>query len=297
MRAPLTTVITWIALALPAAAAEPLDIRAANAPLAAFAAFIAGDAADVEMVLPEGADPTVWQPGIAELTAMQQADLILLNGAGFEPWAERVSLPRARVVNTSRNFADSFIAVEGVTHSHGEEPEHSHGATAPNTWLDFTQAAAQASAIAQALERARPAEASAVRARLQDLQSELAELDAEAMALGEQLEGRALLARHPGFEYFARRYGLDLRSGPWGSSASDLLDFAELDAALAAHPAIIMLLVPPSGQKELAGLAERGMVLVTMDPGGSVNPQQFLAVMAQSLQELKQAISVWRNLP
>ena len=82
------------------------------------------------MPVPVGADPETWQPGIAELSALQEADLILLNGAGHYGWTERVSLPRSRTVDTSRAFADALIAVEGVTHSHGDEGEHSHGAIA-----------------------------------------------------------------------------------------------------------------------------------------------------------------------
>lgn len=290
MRPQLAALLAGALLSAPAAAAEAaLDVRAANAPLAALAAFIAGDAAAVSMLLPEGADPAVWQPGIADLTALQGADLIVLNGAGFEPWAERVSLPRARVVDTSQSFADRFIPVEGVTHSHGEEPEHAHGAVAPNTWLDFTQAAAQASEIADALARADPDAAPAFQARLGELQAELDALDARAMSLGAALEGRTLLAQHRGLEYLARRYGLDIRTGAWNGSASTPAEVAELGATLDATPVDIVLWQYPPGPAAEAELAARGVASVLLDSGASVDPERFLPGMAENLETLEAA--------
>ncbi len=54
----------------------------------------------------------------------------------------------------SAGFKDQYIeAAEILTHSHGAEGEHAHEALAFTTWIDFSLAAKQAKAIAQALSR------------------------------------------------------------------------------------------------------------------------------------------------
>ena len=68
--------------------------------------------------------------------------MIILNGAGCEKWAKKVSLPMLRTVDTSKAFINNLIHIEtNVTHSHGPEGNYSHGGIAFTTWLDFSQAA------------------------------------------------------------------------------------------------------------------------------------------------------------
>jgi len=46
---------------------------------------------------------------------MQGADLIVMNGATYSKWAEKVTLPEAKVVDTSSSFQDKFIVVASTT--------------------------------------------------------------------------------------------------------------------------------------------------------------------------------------
>jgi hypothetical protein len=53
---------------------------------------------------PGDEDPAFWQPDDAAI-AFQNADVILMNGAGYSKWAEKVTLPQSKVVDTSAAFA------------------------------------------------------------------------------------------------------------------------------------------------------------------------------------------------
>ena len=67
--------------------------------------------------------------------------------AGYAKWINKVSLPRSKLVNTSKKFTDRYIRTEGaVTHSHGPKGEHAHEDVAFTTWIDFNLAAKQARA-------------------------------------------------------------------------------------------------------------------------------------------------------
>ncbi len=63
---------------------------------------LAGDLAEVSTIRPPGGDHASWQPSQDDIVTMQMADLIVVNGAGYEPWLDDVVLPRERVLDTSQ---------------------------------------------------------------------------------------------------------------------------------------------------------------------------------------------------
>ena len=69
-------------------------VVAVNNPLAYFAGRLAGDAIDVRLPVPPDTDPAFWQPTVDDILLLQGAELILLNGAGYSPWLNKVSISR-----------------------------------------------------------------------------------------------------------------------------------------------------------------------------------------------------------
>ena len=78
-----------------------LVIYTVNYPLAYFAERIGNDLVEVHFPAPTGEDPAFWSPDGDTIAAFQEADLILLNGAGYAKWVERAALPSSKVVNIS----------------------------------------------------------------------------------------------------------------------------------------------------------------------------------------------------
>jgi len=230
-------------------------IVAVNYPLSYFAERLTDGAAAVLYPVPAGRDPAFWRPGVSQISTIQGADLILLNGAGFAAWTTKASLPRSRLVDTSRAFESRYIATDTVTHSHGAEGEHSHTGTASFTWLDPEQAAIQAEAVADALKRRRLAEPDRVDARLAALTEDLQRLDAAAAALRPLAAGRVLIATHPRYQYFARQYGLDIRYLEWDAGetpAPAQLDQLEALVRETGADVLIWEAAPPPQAREAA---------------------------------------------
>ena len=280
-----------LALALPATAqADPLDVQASNDVLAMFAQRLAGNAATVTMPVPEGVDPATWAPRIAAIAAVQVAGLIVLNGAGYEGWATRVSLPRARTVDATRGMEADLIHIAGQNHSHGDAPAHSHDGIAPAVWLDFSLAALQAEAIATALTRALPD--APVADNLVTLQADLAALDTEAKALGAMLQDQTLLAWQPGYEYFGRAYGIELREVTFDAVEPATPDqLAALDAALVGIDARLMLWDAAPPAETAAALAALGITPVVFTT--AANPPEgadVLALLQANLASLRAAL-------
>lgn len=243
LRRPLLALVLAAAVwCAPVAASERPLVVAVNYPLAFFAERLGKGEADILLPVPEGADPAFWRPAIAAIGRIQNADLILLNGAGFARWTERVSLPRARVVETARGFEDRFIATESVTHSHGPDGEHTHTGTASFTWLDPQQAILQARAVAEALAVRGIVPEGAVDERLAALVDDLARLDAAARRLEAHAGDVVLIATHPRYQYLARAYGLDIRAVEWEAGAAPgAAELARLDALARESGARILL--------------------------------------------------------
>ena len=115
-----------------------LLVYAVNYPLAYMAERIGGKQVRVEFPAPAGADPAYWKPGLEVIARYQEADLILLNGAGYAGWIGKVSLPPSALEDTSKAFRDRYVKLEEkTTHLHGPEGKHEHGEVAFTTWLDF----------------------------------------------------------------------------------------------------------------------------------------------------------------
>jgi len=167
----------------------------------------------VEFPAPPGIDPAYWSPTAAEVAAYQQADIVLLNGAGYEGWVAKTSLAESKLVNTSAGFEDRYIvSEEAVLHTHGPEGEHEHENVAFTTWLDPQLAIEQARAIRDALIERLPGSEADVEAGFAALETDLVEVDARLEAWAAGTMDQPLLASHPVYQYLARRYDLNLRS-------------------------------------------------------------------------------------
>jgi len=191
-------------------------IAAVNYPLAYFAERLAGDFATILFEAPAEEDPAFWKPRDQEIERIQNADLILLNGAGYAKWTTSTTLPFSATVDTSASFEKEFIEVHDVVqHKHGKGDEHSHSGTAFTTWMDFKQAEAQAAAVANALAESWPDKEETVMKNLRGLQDDLKALEAAMTAATAKLKDAPLIASHPVYQYWERAYGLTVPSLLW----------------------------------------------------------------------------------
>ena len=195
--------------------AGPPLVYASNYPLAYFAQQIAGTAFDIRMPVPAGQDPAGWKPSTEDVLAMQQADLILLNGATYEGWLKMVSLRSSLLVDTSMAFEDQLIPTEEATHSHGPGGAHQHTAMAFTTWLDLSLAIRQAEAVKDAFVARWPGQRASFESRFGTLAQELSALDQAIQDTVGSDPGRLVFFSHPVYQYFQKRYGINGRSVHW----------------------------------------------------------------------------------
>ena len=253
------------------ASPENLNIYTVNYPLAYFAERIAGDRGKVSFPAPPDVDPAKWSPDAETIVEYQQADLIVLNGAGYAAWVAKAALPRSRFVDTTSTMADRLIPIEdAVTHSHGPTAEHNQSDTAFTTWLDLDIAIEQARSVLQRLVRIRPDYESEFRQAFAELEADLRGADAQLMAAAEKLGNRPVLFSHPVYQYLKRRYDLNGYSVHWEPDAMpEEALWDQLQVVLRQHPARIMIWEADPLPETRRRLADVGIECVVIQPGGN----------------------------
>ncbi len=285
-------VILCAALSVPVLAAgqDRLTVYVVNYPLQYFALRIGGEHAEVIFPATGGEDPALWQPNVEIIAGYQQADLILLNGANYAKWVNRVSLPRRKLVNTSAAFRDHYIHVKAdATHSHGPGGEHSHAGTAFTTWLDFNQAAEQARAIAGAMTRQRPELEEVFVRNLTALQADLLDIDTQIQSIVAARPDLPLMASHPVYQYFQRRYELNLQSVMWEpDEVPSEAQWTGLERTLKEHPASWMIWEREPHPQSVKRLYDMGVESIVFNPAANRSEAgDFLSVMRQNVKHLQ----------
>ena len=274
-----------------AAGSRPV-VATVNYPLAYLAERIGGEAVEVRFDAPPDVDPAHWQPGADEIVALQSADLLLLNGAGYAGWLRTAALPSAIQVDTSAGFRDRLVErADRITHTHGPEGEHSHAGTAYTTWLDQRLAILQAAAVRDALAARLPARREELDARYEELERELQALDARLAAAVAQDPRRAVVFSHPVYQYLVERYRLNGHSLHWEPDEEPTTEqWAELEALVSEHGAHVLLWEGEPLAATVAGLEERGVASFVFAPCGN-RPESgdLMSVMAANAQALERA--------
>ncbi|QID16287.1 zinc ABC transporter solute-binding protein [Nitrogeniibacter mangrovi] len=177
-----------------------------------FAEQVGGDRVAVTTLVGFDQDAHAFDPRASDIRRISEADLVIVNGLGFDPWM-------ARMLASARFAGPVVVASKGVTplqagHAPGHEDDghagHAHGDADPHAWLDVRNAMLYVDNIAAALAAADPAGADHYRQRASAYRARLAELDTRLRArFGALPEARrTVVTPHDAFGYFAHAYGL-----------------------------------------------------------------------------------------
>jgi len=270
---------------------EKLTVYTVNYPLKYFAERIAGEHAKVVFPAPPDVDPAYWMPNAKTIAGYQQADLILLNGANYAKWISKVSLHRSKMVDTSATFKNRYITMkETITHSHGPEAAHAHESTAFTLWIDFDLAVKQAAEIVKALSRKKSELKDTFQKNYTSLENDLLTLDQEINEFVAKKRSLPLIMSHPVYDYFARRYKLNIKSVHWEpDEVPGDEQWIELRGILKDHPTQWMIWESDPIKKSVERLKTMGTYSLVFNPCGNVLEQgDFLSVMRENVKNLRQ---------
>src|ERR1035437_3498488 len=172
---------------------------------------LVGDAADVTVLMPNGADPHEWSPSAKDIETLTRADLLVENGLNLEGGMGN-AFDQAQQDGVRRFIASDHITVRHVGQGEGigtADPDQAQGASDPHLWMDPLAMKDVVSALATELKADLGIDVSS---RATDLESRLTQLNEQLTAtLSVIPQGqRQLVTGHESLGYFAARYGFKL---------------------------------------------------------------------------------------
>lgn len=167
--------------------------------LADMAQELAPAGVQVTALVGPDADAHVYEPSPADGRRLAQADLVLVNGLGFEGWIERM-------VKVSGYRGPVAVASQGIRARSG-----GHHDVDPHAWQDLALARRYAANISAAYTGRWPALREEIARRGADYVARIDALDAQVRGwLGAVPRAeRRVISSHDAFGYFGAAYGVD----------------------------------------------------------------------------------------
>ena len=222
-----------------------------------------------------------YQLTAGDVRRLADADILLVNGAGMEPFLGKVAQqsPKVRVVEVS----------EGIPLLEGN----------PHVWVSLEGARRQTDNIAAALAAADPDRADAFRANAAAYNAALTALEEKMRTALAPYAGTPIVTFHEAFPYFARDFGLDLagvieREPGAEPSARELADTVKLVRARQVKALFAEPQFPDQSAQVVA--RETGVRVYSLDPvvTGPSDPAAargaYLQAMEKNLEVLQEAL-------
>lgn len=295
----LVMVISLPGLAACGGAAErregKISVVTTTLPMYLFAANVAGDAAEVQNLVPPGVGGHSYQFTPEDVAKVSRADVIVKNGLGMELWLDNLLESAGRkellVIDTSAGV--ETMPGEPEEPSGVEEPEG--GPIDPHIWLDPVLAIRQVENIRDGLIQKDPRNQAVYQGNAGRFISRLQQLDKDIREQVSGFRSRDYVAFHAAFSYFGRRYGLNqvavLQETPGKEPSPRYL--AQV-VTLVKAKGIKALFIEPQFSPRLAQAlaADLGLELLTLDPleTGELRPDYYEEVMRRNTANLARAL-------
>lgn len=201
----LATLLSSCAPQVETSESEALKVAASIYPLAFFAEQIGGDLVTVNLLVPTGLEPHDFEPSPSDLRALYEADLIVFNGAGLEPWLEDLEqelMAEGVEIFEAVSLLDMLPA--------GEDAEDEHEEMDPHVWLDPIRAQMIILSLVNTLAILDPENTETYMNNAKVLTGELSRMDEDFRSALEQCSEREFVVSHAAFAYLANRYGLEM---------------------------------------------------------------------------------------
>ena len=224
---------------------DELQVYVSFYPLYETTQAVIGDKADVKILTPPNIDPHDFDPSIKVIQEMKTADLIVLNGGGFESWISNMELDSDQLLDSSNGI--SFLKTESVDHheehdEHAKEDEHDEHeehevVSDPHIWLNPNLVKIQVKNIAERLSEIDPENSKSYNENALQYIEKLELLDLQIREELSSCSKKDFITFHNAFSYFSDEYGLtqhtitkgvhDHSATPTAKSIEDVIDLAK----------------------------------------------------------------------
>ncbi len=182
---------------------DPVRVVTTTSVFADLVRQVGGSHVAVSNLVPKNGDVHTFAPKPADIRAVADAQLLVMNGVGLDDWLVKTMRNAARPTTPVLRLAEDL---PGATLLPGDEPATRN----PHLWLDVRYAQAYVERIRVALAEVDPAHAADYDGRASRYDARLAELDrwVRQQVASVPESNRRIVTFHDAFAYYAREYGL-----------------------------------------------------------------------------------------
>ena len=279
-----------------------LTITATFYPLAEFAKQIVKDKANVINILPPGAEDHGFEPTPQDIITIYNSKLLLLNGAGIDPWAEKIQSDLNSNGIKTLKMSDFFNVLDELPGGEEAEEDTTPGHDGdsvgkdPHFWLNPTMAKEEVEKISQTIETIDPANAAYYKQNATDYEQQLSQLDTDYQTALSNCQHHEIVTNHAAFGYLTEQYkltqlpisGISPESEP---SPQHLADLSKTIKEKNIKYIYFENLVSPKFAETLA--TEVGVKTLMLHHVGSLTPEElsanknYISLMRDNLNNLK----------
>jgi zinc/manganese transport system substrate-binding protein len=190
----------------------PVSVVASFSILADLVRVVGGERVSVTTLVSPDEDAHVFEPKPSDAKALVRSRLLVINGLGFDPWAQKLAKSagyKGETVVVSRGVKPLVLAEEDPHGKKGHKDQgHHHDEADPHAWQNPHNVVLYTRNIAAALVKVDPAGGAAYQANANAYVKELQTLDAWAKAQFAALPAykRKVITSHDAFGYLAAQY-------------------------------------------------------------------------------------------
>ncbi|MDP9431348.1 MAG: metal ABC transporter substrate-binding protein [Actinomycetota bacterium] len=184
-----------------------LQVVTTVAPLTSIAASVAGDAASISGLVPEGVNSHTFEPPPSAAKTLSSADVVFLNGLSLEEPTRELALENGVAKADLVELGTEVLPRSEYAYDFSFPKED--GKPNPHLWTDPTYAIKYADLIRRELSERDEANSAEYTENYEAFEAMARRLDAALRADQRTLapERRQLLTYHDAYAYFARTYG------------------------------------------------------------------------------------------
>ena len=275
-----------------------IDIVATMFPQYDFARNIAGDNANVELLLDFGTDAHSFEPTPLDIMKIASADLFIYTGDEMEIWAKALLESADVKAAAERGTLRILDLSKSVTLIPMHDHDHEHGEYDSHIWTSPDNAVKMCDVIAAALSEADAENASVYNENLEAYKTSLAELSASVKALE---KGEAFFGGSFAFRYLFDEAGLSHHSIFEGCSSHaepSAAAIAEMVEKIKSSSARYVLYDSPSEKKIADSIAaECDIEVLHLHAVHNITKAEFdagetyLSLMRENVETLRKALS------
>ncbi|MBZ6386497.1 MULTISPECIES: metal ABC transporter substrate-binding protein [Pantoea] len=248
----------------PLSMAKTVNAVASFTVLADIVKQVGGEHVNVKSLVGPNGDPHTFEPTPQDSQALAKADIVFVSGLGLEGWMDRL-------VSASGYKGEPVVASRGVSTRSMEEEGKT--VTDPHAWNSMYNGVIYATNVMNALIKADPQDADAIRRSGENYIQKLQALDSWAKTSFATVPAakRKVLTSHDAFGYFGQRYGVTFLA-PVGfsteaeASASEVGSLIKQLQAEHIHTYFIENQTDPRLVKQIASATKA-------QPGGELYPE------------------------